>query len=466
MASAFWKVIGSRIAETAVAAVQQVGVINELKRLPPEEARTRWIGYVQGLPVSARAGLAMTLTVLAKKEGNAATKRLIETLRASLVKPERMLSSAFLSSAAPLEVDAGSGFDNDLQRVTGWYELDDDQRNQRIVSHISALSIEALEALKANLHTMQENCAQNIKNHQENEARIVGGRFIEDQINYRLSRLATGNHDPRWLQQLHDMEDWAQRFAWLHQVVSDAIGLRRTPEEPPPAPVQSESDPPGEFDPTDSEHVARLIEAADSCGLAQVLEPLPESLAMPLGISLLSNSGLDFRLMGLNIIAEQLMLGNDPERSSVLARATLLAGYRALGSPMPMRGNIAESIAYATHTIARIYEQAGLYDEIIALTDEIVALVGNLTDGKRVASLRICSVDALMGLGRLEAADLALAQLEAEGCTDTSMPYVRERLNKRLRSVTELADIGSAEERARKDYERTKKFISEVEAVR
>jgi hypothetical protein len=46
------------------------------------------------------------------------------------------------------------------------------------------------------------------------------------------------------------------------------------------------------------------------------------------------------------------------------------------------------------------------------------------------------------------------------------MPYVRERLNKRLRRVTELADIGSAEDRARKDYERAKKYISEVGVVR
>jgi hypothetical protein len=304
MASAFWKVIGSRLTETAVAAVQQVSVINELKRLPPEEARTRWIGYVQGLPVSARAGLAMTLTVLAKKERNAATKQLIETLRASLVNPERMLSSAFRSSPPPQEVDAGSGFDDDLQRVTGWYKVDDDQRNHLIVSHLSALSIGALEALKANLHTMQENCAQNIKNHKENEARIVGGRFIEDQINYRQSRFATGNHDPHWLQQLHEMEGWAQRFAWLHQVVSHAIELGKAPEEPPPVPGQSESDPLGKFDPADSEYVARLIEAADSRGLAEVLEALPESPAMPLGVSLLSNSGLDFRLMGLNIVAE------------------------------------------------------------------------------------------------------------------------------------------------------------------
>ncbi|MGH8265582.1 MAG: hypothetical protein ACRET4_19060 [Steroidobacteraceae bacterium] len=212
-------------------------MVQELRQLSPDEARERFTRYLQGLSSTARAGFALTLASLASNERNEQARRFIESLRAALENPHAW-SPATTNAPAPAP-DKLSSFDDDLQRVCDWRELGGDDRDEAIASHLQSLDVDGLEQLHANLKRMQENCASNIQNHRENEARIVAGRFVEDQINYRMSVQRTGQHDPDWVRRLRDLEGWAHWFDALHNVVGAVIEQRRNPPEPAPAPVPS-----------------------------------------------------------------------------------------------------------------------------------------------------------------------------------------------------------------------------------
>ena len=67
-----------------------------------------------------------------------------------------------------------------------------------MIDYLDTLDVDGLKSLQANLDTMHRNGLTNIRTHRENEARIVAGRFIEDQTSYRTSVLATNQHDPDW----------------------------------------------------------------------------------------------------------------------------------------------------------------------------------------------------------------------------------------------------------------------------
>lgn len=240
MADSFWKALGSKIFETGAAYLQQVRVVNELKQLSPEEARARFTEYVRSLSSTARAGFAVTLSTLANNEGSAEAKRFIESLRAALANPNAALSSAPVAPAPPPAGDDRSSFDDDLKLTADWYEVAGDQRDAVVAGYVNALGIDGLENLRTNLEQMRLNCAANIQDHRENEARIAGGHFIEDQINYRMSMLRTGQHDPNWSHRLQELEAWARWYDVLHEVVGLAIERRLKPAAPPPAPEDSD----------------------------------------------------------------------------------------------------------------------------------------------------------------------------------------------------------------------------------
>ncbi len=237
MADSFWKALGSKLVETGAAYLQQVRVVNELKQLSPEEARARFTKYVQGLSSTARSGFAVTLATLANSEKSAEARRFIESLRAALANPNAALASAPAVAARAPETPLRPGFEDDLQRTADWYELEGDRRETVVSDYLKALNIGGLESLRTNLERMEGNCAANIHDHRENEARIAGGRFIEDQIDYRMSVLRTGQHDPNWSRQLQELEGWARWYDALHSVVSKKIEERRRPAAPAPAPA-------------------------------------------------------------------------------------------------------------------------------------------------------------------------------------------------------------------------------------
>jgi nucleoside 2-deoxyribosyltransferase len=242
MADGFWKALGSKLVETGAAYAQQVRLVNELKQLSPEEARARFTKYVQGLSSTARAGLSMTLALLENNERGAEAKRFIESLRTALTNPKAAFPAMPTASAppAPASPRAPASFDDDLNRASAWCDLPDDQRGEAVIAYLDRLDVEGLKSLQANLETMHGNGLQNTQAHRENEARIVAGRFIEDQMNYRLSVRATNQHDPGWQRQLHELERYTRLFEALHEVVGLAIKQHLEPPAPPPAPERSD----------------------------------------------------------------------------------------------------------------------------------------------------------------------------------------------------------------------------------
>jgi nucleoside 2-deoxyribosyltransferase len=242
MADSFWKSLGSTLVETGTAYLQQVRFVNELRQLSPDDARARFTQYVQGLSSAARAGFAVTLTALANSERSAEAKRFIESLRTALANPNVTAppaSSLHSDSTPPASTPPLSSFDDDLQRTAGWYDLDDDARSAAVTDHLNALDVTGLNALRTNLEQMQQNCAVNIQNHRDNEARIAAGRFIEDQMSYNMAVLRTGQHDPDWVRQLRELEEWGRRFETLHGIVGLALerhAARAAPQTPPEEP--------------------------------------------------------------------------------------------------------------------------------------------------------------------------------------------------------------------------------------
>ena len=250
MADGFWKTLGSTLVDAGTAYLQQVRFVEELKRLSPDDAMARFSSYVQGLTSSARAGFVVTLAVLENIERNAEAKHFIGSLRATLagqqpapaLAPSPVVAAPVAApspvpepppAAAPRPVAAPTTFEADLQRVSEWHDLEGDERARTVIDYLESLDPDGLESLHGHLETMQKNCATNIQNHRDNEARIAAGRFVEDQMMYRASVIAGGRRDADWLRTLQELETWAQWFDAVHKAVGSTIEERRRP--PPPA---------------------------------------------------------------------------------------------------------------------------------------------------------------------------------------------------------------------------------------
>lgn len=205
----------------------------------------------------------------------------------------------------------------------------------------------------------------------------------------------------------------------------------------------------------DPVHAARLIEDADVKGLAALLDTLTPT---PLSLSargLVLGPDLVLRLTGVNVIASDLVRGLDPPQGGALAEAVLTVGLAHLADPARNPALFAEGAAHAASSLALAYAHAGRHGDIVALSDEMQALLGGRTDGTWLATLRLSAIDALIALNRLEEAERALNALEAAGCTNPSLPFTRERLAERLRSATTLADTRSADRRAQDAFRAT-----------
>jgi hypothetical protein len=240
MAEHWLKALGGKLLDTGAAYLQQVRFVQELKGLPSEQARERFLSYVQNLSASARAGFLLTLTSLANNERQAEARRFLEMLRAALANPADWSAGSPSPQAAPEAlqergVPAADPFDEDLQRLDIWLALDDDARPDAVETYVAGLSGSALASFKANLEQAQSNVTQRIADHRENEARIAAGRFIEDQIDYRRLRLAGAAPDAGWLATLQEYETVQHFIEALHRFVAAVVEERGKP--PPPAPV-------------------------------------------------------------------------------------------------------------------------------------------------------------------------------------------------------------------------------------
>lgn len=247
MADHWLKALGSKLLETGAAYLQQVKLVQELKALPPDQARERFTSYVRGLSAAARAGFSLTLASLANNERQAEARRFLDMLRAALANPAvwnagagappaPAVPSALSQTPATPPTRAAASLDDDLARLDEWLALDDRARPAAIEHYVSRLSHAQIAAFKANMEAAQRNVTQRIADHRENEARIAAGRFVEDQMSYRMGRLAGAPPDAGWLANLQNYERIKAFIEGVHRYLAVVQEERRNPPPPPPAP--------------------------------------------------------------------------------------------------------------------------------------------------------------------------------------------------------------------------------------
>ncbi len=202
----------------------------------------------------------------------------------------------------------------------------------------------------------------------------------------------------------------------------------------------------------DPANIGRLIDKPDVQGLAAVLDALTPTPITEAARDVALGRDLVQRLIAINTIAFELANGFDPPQGGAIAEAALIVGRAHLADPACDRTLLAQQVASAAENIAIAYSDAGRYEEIIALSDEMETLLAGRTDGQSLASLRLYGIEALIALNRPEEADRALVKLEAAGCTHFKMGAAREHVDEQLRSATALADTRSADRRAQEKY--------------
>ena len=252
MATGFWKAVGARLVDAGAAYLQQVRMVEELRRLPAAEARERFSTYVRGLSDTARAGLSVTLTALSNQERGAEAKRFIESLRQMLAQGAAPGAARLQSAAAPVADAAApnapaapaaraasratpvASYDDDLERFSRWCELEGDSLFEAVQAHLDALDLPGLKSLRDHVGQIAQRLPAAIEEHRENEARLAAGRFVEDQMHYRQMRLMGAPPDADWLRKLQALEG-AQGLCQGLVAAIDATVAERTAPPPPVA---------------------------------------------------------------------------------------------------------------------------------------------------------------------------------------------------------------------------------------
>ena len=173
MAEPWWRQLGSKLVDAGQAYVQQVGLVQRLRTMTPDEARTQFAAYVEGLSATARSGFALTLAALAQAEQNPQVRQFVEPLRAALANPGAWAPPTSApggapqgQSAAPPTADgAPASFEDDLRRVHEWYARPEASRPAAVTAALSALADGELATLRANLERMCANVASQIEAH-------------------------------------------------------------------------------------------------------------------------------------------------------------------------------------------------------------------------------------------------------------------------------------------------------------
>jgi nucleoside 2-deoxyribosyltransferase len=249
MADNWLKALGSKLVDAGAAYLQQARLVHELKSMPLDRAREKFNSYVQGLSESARAGFSLTLAALANGEQQAEAKRFIEMLRAALANPAawntgngaapaspQKLVSAPAAQAAPTQ----ASFDTDVDRLEAWLLLDDSARSVEVERYVERLDDAQISAFKVNMEQALSNVSTRISDHRENEARIVAGRYFEDQQIYRLGRIGGAKPDAAWQATLNNYERVKTFIEQLLRFLAAVQDERAQPLAAPPPPKPRE----------------------------------------------------------------------------------------------------------------------------------------------------------------------------------------------------------------------------------
>lgn len=219
MPMSWLKNLGGKLLEAGAAYLDQVRFVQELRAMPPEQAREQFLSHVRNLSTSARAGLALTLSTLVNQERQGEARRFLETLRAAITDPDSWKADtqahhsqvvatqpAVSASEVVPSPEGVNTLESDLHRMEAWAGLEAPTREQALAQHLAVLNEVQLKAFQASLQHAEEKLAALVQEHHANEARLAAGRYIEDQHAYRLARLAGAPPDQDWLASLRQYE--------------------------------------------------------------------------------------------------------------------------------------------------------------------------------------------------------------------------------------------------------------------
>ena len=210
------------------AAYQQVQLIHELKALPHRQALERFDNHVGSLTAAGRIGFAVTLALQVNQEKDPQTRSLLESMQARLADPQSTGSAtpaAGIASIEPLHGFAPSAERPDAKAgLARWVATESDtERRSSMASRLSGLSAQGLGDFATELNAAKVGCEERIQYHRDNEARIVAGRFFEDQMPYKMLVAQTGRHDPQWQRTLDALEQERDRFGEAMSMAGDTL---------------------------------------------------------------------------------------------------------------------------------------------------------------------------------------------------------------------------------------------------
>jgi hypothetical protein len=210
----------TKVIHAGTAYMEHVQFVEKAQQTQPRQVGALLAHYVQGLSEASFRGFKLTLAMLAGKEQNAQRKGLIESLlaNADAVRGGGEAIPALVDEV-PDEPSSPtieqSEFERDLQLTHQWLAMtDDDQRVEAVKKHVLGLGREEFMAFFANLKQMRENVLDQKRGHEANEGNAWGG-FIEDRMAYQMARLQTGGHDPDYLRQLQEFQNYLTFIEWL-----------------------------------------------------------------------------------------------------------------------------------------------------------------------------------------------------------------------------------------------------------
>lgn len=246
MAAHWLNALGSKLLSAGASFIEQARFVQQLRQLDGPQARERFTQFVSGLAPAARSGFALTLAALKNGERDAKAKQFIQSLIDSLSYPERWRGEATAAptdaqhaaapSARPAALNAQGDKDSlsaAANLVDAWLELDDQTRAAAVAEHARRSSVEELRRWLEHLAELRQRLATQIDNHRDNEARFAAGRYVEDQHDYRMLKLAGAPPDAKWLEQLRLLE---RCIAFIDELRNHADGVIKARKAPAPSP--------------------------------------------------------------------------------------------------------------------------------------------------------------------------------------------------------------------------------------
>jgi hypothetical protein len=208
----------SKVIHAGNAYMEHVRFVETARQTQPGELADLLVEYVQSLTQASFNGFKITLNLLANKEQNAERKELIQALlqSADAARTGNLTLSVADEPAAHSAPEVGP-FERDVALVEKWYALNGpDQRADALKKHIHGMAGDELATFTLHLKRMRENVMSHKKEHEDNEDK-AWGRFIEDQMAYRVARLQTGQRDPDFMRRLRELQEFLSFIEGLIQ---------------------------------------------------------------------------------------------------------------------------------------------------------------------------------------------------------------------------------------------------------